>query len=567
MARLIPSIDPEDIQEPGERSVARALVAQLPDDCVIYHSFRWLRPEPSRETDKLYLQPGEIDFIIVHPDHGVLVLEVKGGPLEYDQQRAHWGRRQEGKQRLKKVKEDPFTQVERNKYTVHHALKNTGLFQGSQPPFALGHAVAFPHSRYHGPLPQNARPEILFTADDLDRLDERVAQALDAWRRGERARLDRATLDAIQESLSPVLQLTPVLWRSLDDQEARLKRLTGEQARTLDLLAGHERAAIRGVAGSGKTILAMSQAQRFARAGKRTLLVCYNRPLADWLARQMPGKYQDRIDVHTFHSLCASMCKAAGLPFEFKRDPNFWRYEAPALLERAGQIAADQHGYDAMVVDEGQDFADQWWFALQQSFRSPEQRSDPDRMVMFVFYDPKQNIYEAHPTLPASLGKAFLLVRNCRNTRRISALCSDIVGVDMEIHEDAPEGEEPGHSRRASLRDIIRHTERIVRGWCRPDRDGLGFDRVAILTPVDSAADWPAVLDDIPLTRDFDQWRAGKGVLLATHRRFKGLEADALVLAGIPEPGSRDFYTLADHYVACSRAKHLLEIVQDESLR
>ncbi len=51
-------------------------------------------------------------------------------------------------------------------------------------------------------------------------------------------------------------------------------------------------------------------------------------------------------------------------------------------------------------------------------------------------------------------------------------------------------------------------------------------------------------------------------VLLATHRRFKGLEADALVLAGIPEPGSSKYYSKADHYVASSRAKHVLAVVR-----
>ena len=64
------------------------------------------------------------------------------------------------------------------------------------------------------------------------------------------------------------------------------------------------------------------------------------------------------------------------------------------------------------------------------------------------------------------------------------------------------------------------------------------------------------------LVKDFDAWRAGRGVLLATHRRFKGLEADAMVLAGVPDAGSSKYYSEADDYVASSRAKHLLEVVR-----
>jgi hypothetical protein len=567
MARLIPKIDPEDIQEPGERTVARALVAQLPDDCVIYHGLRWLRPEQSRQADKLYLQPGEVDFIVVHPDHGVLVLEVKGGPLEYDEKRERWGRREEGKTRLKQVKEDPFTQAERNQHSVRDELKKYGLFGHKHEPlpFTLGHAVVFPHSRYRGTLPANAQPDILITADDLDRLAERIPEALDAWRRGARVPLGRPELDAIQESLSPMLHLTPVLWRTLDDQEARLKRLTDEQERLLDLLSTLERAAIQGVAGSGKTILALSQAQRFARAGKRTLLVCYNLPLAEWLRGQIPEKYRGRIDVQTFHGLCSKMCKLAGVPFPTTDRRDFWTYEAPELLEAACKIAADQHGYDAIVADEGQDFEDNWWHALQQTFRTAEQRVDPGKMVLFVFYDPRQNIYVEHPAVPAALGRSFPLARNCRNTRRISALCGQILGSPLETYDGTPEGDEPRQSTYGSPHTTLKHTQRVLEDWCLRDRGGLALNRVAILTARDVSSDWPDTLGSIPLTRSFDDWRAGKGVLLTTHRRFKGLEADGLVLAGIPQPGKDDFYSVADHYVACSRAKHLLEIVFDDS--
>lgn len=39
MARLYPNYDPESITLKPERDVARALVRDLPDDCLIYHSY------------------------------------------------------------------------------------------------------------------------------------------------------------------------------------------------------------------------------------------------------------------------------------------------------------------------------------------------------------------------------------------------------------------------------------------------------------------------------------------------------------------------------------------------
>lgn len=42
MARLFPALRPEQIQNPGERAVARMLVEQLPRRIEVFHSFNWL---------------------------------------------------------------------------------------------------------------------------------------------------------------------------------------------------------------------------------------------------------------------------------------------------------------------------------------------------------------------------------------------------------------------------------------------------------------------------------------------------------------------------------------------
>ena len=67
----------------------------------------------------------------------------------------------------------------------------------------------------------------------------------------------------------------------------------------------------------------------------------------------------------------------------------------------------------------------------------------------------------------------------------------------------------------------------------------------------------------MPLTRNFDQWRKNKGVLLASWSRFNGLEADAIVTIEIP--GIDDGRENANRYVAHSRAKHLRTVIQVES--
>jgi DNA helicase IV len=342
----------------------------------------------------------------------------------------------------------------------------------------------------------------------------------------------------------------------VEDQEEKLKRLTTAQETILGMLAKQPRAAIEGVAGSGKTILAMGQAQRFARQGKKTLLLCFNRPLADWLDQQLPAKFRELVSIDTFHRLCSTFCKQAKIPFNGSAgDDEFWSFTAPDLLEQACKTLGPELKFEAIVVDEGQDFHELWWMALEKV-----QRAADAAFPLYVFYDPKQNIYISQPTLPSNLAGPFVLPTNCRNTRLIARLCGEIIHETIDVHEEAPNGSAPRIVMAVSDTDVVKRAREQVQEWCLRERGN-----VAVLTPTDPGKEWPASFGNIPLTDNFDHWRASNGVLLSTCRRFKGLEADALVLAGIPKPDTKKYFTNADYYVAASRGKHLLTVITTEA--
>ena len=81
-----------------------------------------------------------------------------------------------------------------------------------------------------------------------------------------------------------------------------------------------------------------------------------------------------------------------------------------------------------------------------------------------------------------------------------------------------------------------------------------------MLAPAAAEGFWPIKFATIPLTRDFEEWRRGEGVLIATLGRFKGLEADAVVIVGTPMRNKARRTT--SRYVARSRAKHLLTVIE-----
>jgi hypothetical protein len=221
VARIIPKVDVASIVNGGERIIAMELVRQLSESCVVYHSYPWLSLTRSDYSRRQFLQPGEADFIVVDPDNGLLVLEVKGGTIEYDPLTHEFFRVHDrgGRERI----QNPFDQAARNLYAPRDMiLAHENLRGETSLPFAHGYAVAFPHCVYSGSLPPDAEREIVFSANDIPDLANKVRAALAVWSRTGRVRpIDANLRDAIQESLSPIFKLTPVLWRTVEDQEEK----------------------------------------------------------------------------------------------------------------------------------------------------------------------------------------------------------------------------------------------------------------------------------------------------------------------------------------------------------
>ena len=558
MARLIPKVDIDEIAVKSERDTARCLVDQLPNDCIIYHSYPWLKTDRN-DRGNTTIKEGETDFVIILPSHGMLILEVKGGEITYDEDSRDWSRVL-GNGRLKSI-QDPFEQANRNTHYLENAIKRRGYQGANSLPFTYGYAVVFPDCEYKGPTPVGAEPAIIFSASDLPYLDRRITSALNQWSRRDNPRsLSSDDVKNITKAISPGFNLLPVLFRKLEEQEEKLFRLTNEQQNLLNFLGQKQRACIEGVAGSGKTMLAQAQAEKFADAGKTVLFICYNKNLAKWISDSIADEYKSLITVNHFHGLCADWIRKAGMSFTPPRQGanEFWQDEAADLLMDAIDMVPEK--YDAVIVDEGQDFYPNWWMPLEMI------NCAGDEGAMYIFYDPRQNLYvDQKGSLPA-MGEAYNLPTNCRNTRSIAGKCSEILNVDIPTREEAPLGEKPTVLTLGLNYDVKKRVERYINEWVK---DGnLKPSQIAILSPNkkerSSISDLNAA-QGIKITEDIDAWREDKGVLFSTVKSFKGLEADAVLLIDIPEEEDTSFFKQSDYYVACSRAKHLLVVIHKEN--
>lgn len=423
-------------------------------------------------------------------------------------------------------------------------------------PCTFGYAVVFPDCTYSGPTPPGTENSIVLSAIDLPHFERRIPEIFKKWCRKNKIQpLSKQTLDGIVKGLSPTFRLLPVLFRRIEEQEERLFRLTEDQMRLLDYLQNHKRAAIEGVAGSGKTLLAKAQAQRFANQGLDTLMVCYNRALAEWLRAILPIQYRDKITIMNFHRLCKKLCVDAGIEFEAHSgfEDDFWKNEVPYLFIEA--IEKTDKRYDAIVVDEGQDFFYDWWCPLEMLSRD---KDGP----FYLFYDPAQNLFVGDDFKIPDLGEPYILPTNCRNTQRIAKACSQIRGIDIPVRDDAPEGDE-------AIIHVAETSDKQSNLCQKYITDWLGSGK---LKPAQIAIQCPRIKNNsslsnlhtigkVPIIESLVEWKANKGVLFSTIRSFKGLEADAVVIVDVPQPYSLRYFSIADFYVACSRAKHLLVIL------
>jgi hypothetical protein len=560
MANLVPKISVDEIENKPERDVARVLIDQLPSQVTIFHSFPWLRPDRHDRTGKVTLNEGEADFLILWPQLGFLVLEVKGGQIHYAEDDRGWYRAlpSGGERSIK----DPFAQASKNMHHIASVLTDR-VYGGSRLNFAYGYAAIFPDCIFSGPAPPGAQAVNTWSADDLNKLDKRVATALRQFSHSDPPRaMPKDELERVKRAILPIFHLERSLGRMVEHQEEQIFRLTEGQSDLLDFLGDNDRVLIEGVAGSGKTILAKLQAQRFAERGLRTLMLCYNKTLSGWISESLPDENRHLIDVFHFHSLCSDWCKRAGIDFSPPKDAwlqeKFWRNDAAALLWDAIEILPDS--YDAIIVDEGQDFNGDWWEPIELLNIGGEQG------FFYIFYDPVQNLYNHSDAAIPALGTPFQLRKNCRNTLAIIDTCSNIILRDIEAKDGTPRGIDTEFVQLQRGQDTHDQLKRWLREWL--GKEGLKVSQIVILSPYSQARSSLAdvrKLDGIELVYDVNRWRKAEGVLLTTMRSFKGLEADVGVLIDLPKPGSVAACSVADFYVGSSRAKHLLKVVSSES--
>lgn len=556
MARMIPPLIPVGAA-PGEQLVYRRLAEdKTTDDWIVLHSLNIAEHVRNPE--------GEADFVVIAPDLGILVIEVKS----HDHFTFGNGVWKLGKQAP--TTRGPFKQASEAMHSIRKDLLKKKIDLRSVPMLS---AAWFTAARARTMLkPTNE----WFDWQVLDSEDLK-SDPIGAIRRaftGGTANLDatfngfsyggvgpdQATAKQIAMLLRPNFEFGTVAGDLRAARENQLVHFVEEQFLALDAMSDNPSVLFTGPAGSGKTFLALEAARREVALGRKGSLMCFNNLLGRRLAADIndPG-----LSVGTFHSQLLAL---TGLKAPTNAGQLFWSSELP---ERATEMLLEfgEPPMDFLIVDEIQDLLTQGYLdVFELLVKGGLARG---RVLMFGDFE-RQAIYddgrgskllkECVPHMPS-----HRLTMNCRNLPRIGFSVNYFSGLTpgyRRFRRD-DDGANPvllKYLRNEDQSPLLRRAVEALRD------ESFDLSEIVVLSPL-AAGSVAATTSDpwlksVLVRADGDTVRKGR-IRFSSIQAFKGLEAPAVIVTDLDRANVPNFESVL--YVGLTRATDRLYGVIEES--
>jgi DNA replication protein DnaC len=334
MAKVIPNFCRSD--SPGEKILFDAFIqSNVLQESIILHSLNIAKHLRNAE--------GEADFVILMPNKGILVLEVKHhSTVKFSEGKWYLGNH-EGTTR------GPLEQASEAMYSIREYLKNQVPESKSIPMYYFSW---FTKATFNPPESIEWEPWQILSKVHLGEIEKWVNHVMDASINHLKSARSTAFLNSesfdrelalkVAASLRPNFEtfMTEKENRSLRREE--LGHFITEQFECLDNLEENMRTLTTGPAGTGKTLLALEKLKRVSNANSKSVLVCFNRNLANSLSQRNPN-----LEIVTISSLIATAIKNVGGQIEKGVVPTH-EIDGPAKFDL-------KPIYENIVIDEAQD--------------------------------------------------------------------------------------------------------------------------------------------------------------------------------------------------------------------
>lgn len=583
MAHMIPPNPKEYDESSDEGLVFQALKTGLAneDDYYVFHSVK-----PAAVVNGTVYER-EIDFVIAHPEKGILCIEAKNGTnISYDGYNRRWVYSNGGEM----DKGGPYHQVAGAKRTMIDKISTSGnpAVRRLYGRCKVLHAVwffklaqaDFDRIAAKG-LPEEASPEYTMCAEDMlnpkKKIDS-IFSLIPPLQQYSPAKENQVTAEEFQLLLNSVICPSFDLIPSAASKNAlrmeQMVQMLHEQYKVLEFIEDESSVVINGAAGTGKTMIAVEKARLHSKAGEKVLFLCYNRLLRDHLY-EVNQKNADQDFREQFKNV--DFMTISSLALQMTGDFQNFVGLAEHLMDMEGD--GDAFPYRHVIVDEGQDFG-----LIDEEIKGSAKMAEENCSIIDILQDVVLSVggsfclfYDKYQMVQGGTGVEYRLPdcisnsdcrlslkRNCRNTAEIaktsvtplkdqkqkaiktSTLCRWEESVRPVLHLAADKEEE-----KTILSGILYSYQK------------QGISDVVILTA--GTLEYTCIADEVvpadPQGNGFYLYEYnGVKYRVSTCKKFKGLEAAAIVLIDLDKSS---FFGKKgkEFYVGTSRAKIKLDMV------
>ena len=511
----------------------------------IYRNVEWeWRKGGSKNNPKRH---GEIDFLLVHKDFGIVMIEVKGGRgITYDAKENRWLVWKNNKQIQI---EGPYEQIQRNYQNLRDKIQfeasNLELknFRPRINSFVVWTNVNSSESKF-GFMGYD---ENTFYKDDL-------ADPIEVEKRIKKQFVKKDTSDEILIRLFNRVLSSKVKGFSLLSYNGKISEKVEKLSNDIfqayyDITnPNYKKIKIQGMPGTGKTFLATKLAEHEAEQGKKVLLMCYNLLLGEKL-KSLLSDYLN-ISVFTFEDFLNEL----GISYDDYVDKNFETklrdLDKPEEINYIKNqldnliVEADSHfKFDTLIIDEAQDISEKYWDFFSELVEAKQAK-------WVICYDKNQTITNKDWSTPLYLDTPQLILNTViRSTKEIAQQYSKVYKDELEHYGES--GLNPSisilesGSWQEANQELVKILEKI-----KKENEALMSSTTVL----------------VPHSKDIVNLKSSllEECTVESISRFKGLESDTVIVVFPSLKGIEKNYinsNLALAYVGLSRAKSSLFLI------
>ncbi|MCL4100777.1 DNA/RNA helicase domain-containing protein [Fibrobacter sp. HC4] len=495
----------------------------------------------------------EVDCILYHKKYGMLLIECKDGQISTEESQGSengfmW------KQGNRVMERSPVQQVQSLIYPLHDHF--SGMFPKDE---GAGYhrvrvqwAVCFADMDSVGKIGSNAmQPKRAILKSDLksyntlERKVKKILEMKEESRGGNPFPNDELSDENFDRLVSFLGCFDEPSWPELWDMQAEARvRPTEIQEMLMESIVRNPRMRIEGVAGSGKSLLVQWEATRLAREGKRVVVLCYNDLLAEHMQQNFveAGLDESQVVMSGFHKLAAKyvrLAKVKGVarkePDDAKEKAEYFESMSVFFKEALEKLRCKKNRFfDALIVDEGQDFANDWLDTALLLLK------DPEKGIVRFFYDSKQTLYKGREVLGNAAINAMpvmVLKRGFRSTKKILNWVHDVTDIRIPCYEDTVPGREVDVRLYDKPEDQVEMLRKVVLDLKKKGVEPKDILVVSLRSKNHSGL--ASLNDDVFQWSDVSDSLNSLAINMVSAYRYKGLDKRVVILADL-EPSKND---------------------------